>query len=437
MSISYTDDINESTKIKVVGVGGGGGNAVNRMIEDGITNVDFIAMNTDLQVLVRSKAQETVQLGVKMTAGRGAGANPEIGRRSAEESVEDIEKALDGAQMVFLTAGMGGGTGTGAIPVIAKVAREKKILTIGVVTKPFAFEGKRKMIAAESGIAALLDYVDSLIVVPNERLKQVSKEKITLQNAFAQADAVLQQGIVSIASLINVTSFINLDFADVCSVMSNAGYAHMGVGMATGSGKAITAAEQALHSPLIETDVCNAGGVIINFTASPDISLEDIEEAAAHITEAASEDANVIWGVSFDDKLKDTLVVTLIATGFTDENGKSLKREENKKTGMLYDVPAPKPVFSSDAQVRKIETANASRGCTAKQAPSVDEPNLPLPFDDMQDILPQVETFVDMTNRHYEEKINETPIQPVNHEEYEEQEKKNDPLAELRRFWMK
>ena len=304
------------TNIKVIGVGGGGGNAVNRMVESGMRGIEFIAMNTDQQVLFNSKATLKVQLGAKLTKGRGAGADPEIGQRSAEESRDEVANALRGAQMVFITAGMGGGTGTGAAPVVAETAHDLGILTVGIVTKPFSFEGKRKMSLAEQGIANLMMHVDSLIVIPNERLKLISQEKITLANAFEAADNVLRQGVESISELINVPAFINLDFSDVRSIMKDMGYAHMGVGSAKGAGKAENAAKAAISSPLLETTIAGARGVIINITSSPDIGLEDVEQAASLITNAAHPDANIIWGTAFDEKLSDEMRITVVATGF-------------------------------------------------------------------------------------------------------------------------
>lgn len=322
MAFILDEEVQNITNIKVIGVGGGGGNAVNRMVEAGLRGVEFITMNTDQQALSASKATQKVQLGAKLTKGRGAGADPEIGQRSAEESKDEIASSLKGAQMAFITAGMGGGTGTGAAPVVAEIAKELGILTVGIVTKPFSFEGARKMNTADQGISALLQHVDSLIVIPNERLKLISKEKITLANAFEAADAVLRQGVESISSLINIPAFINLDFADVRSVMKNARYAHMGVGMAKGASKADDAANAAISSPLLETSIAGAHGVIINVTASPDIGLEDVERAATLITNNAHPDANIIWGAAFDDTMKDEMRVTVVATGFENVAGK-------------------------------------------------------------------------------------------------------------------
>ena len=304
------------TNIKVIGVGGGGGNAVNRMVDSGLKGVEFISMNTDQQALSASHTTHKVQLGAKLTRGRGAGADPEVGKRSAEETRDEIASALKGAQMIFITAGMGGGTGTGAAPVVASIAKEMGILTVGIVTKPFAFEGKRKMSLAEEGIANLREQVDSLIVIPNERLKLISQEKITLLNAFEAADNVLRQGVESISALINIPAFINLDFADVRSIMKDAGHAHMGVGSATGHTKAEESAKAAISSPLLETSISGARGVIINITSSPDIGLEEVETAASLITTSAHPEANIIWGAAFDEAMSDEMRITVIATGF-------------------------------------------------------------------------------------------------------------------------
>lgn len=311
------DEENEkAVNIKVIGVGGGGGNAVNRMITDGMTSVEFICVNTDQQVLHNSKAINKIQIGEKSTRGRGAGGDPEKGQRAAEESRDEIAAALKNTQMVFITAGMGGGTGTGAAPIVAEVARELGILTVGVVTKPFNFEGKRRMTQAENGIAELCQQVDALVVVPNERLKLISEQKITLANAFEAADGVLKQGVQSISDLINIPGLVNLDFADVTSIMKDAGYAHMGVASASGKDKAEAAAAAAISSPLLETSINGATGVIINVTSSPDIGLDEVDIATNMITQAAHPDANIIWGAAFDDKLEDEIKITVIATGF-------------------------------------------------------------------------------------------------------------------------
>ncbi len=317
MSFTYDTDMDRLVQIKVIGVGGGGGNAVNRMVQMGVTSVEFISVNTDLQALMSSQATHKIQIGDKITRGKGAGSDPSKGQRAAEESREDIEAALKGTDMCFITAGMGGGTGTGAAPVIAEIAKEMGILTIGIVTKPFAFEGRRRMEQAESGIAALREHVDSLVVIPNERLKMVSEQKITLINAFSVADDVLRQGVQSISDLIMHTGVVNLDFADVTTIMKDAGYAHMGIGRAAGKEKASLSAHAAVSSPLLETSINGARGVIINFTASSDIDLDDIDLAATMITKAAHPDATIIWGFAQDDNLDDEMIVTVIATGFS------------------------------------------------------------------------------------------------------------------------
>jgi len=318
MPFEVVEEANVVT-IKVVGVGGGGGNAINRMVDAGVRGVEFVAVNTDKAALIKSKANLKIQIGDKTTAGMGAGGNPDNGRAAAEESKDEIAAAIRDADMIFITAGMGGGTGTGAAPIVASIAKELGILTVGIVTKPFAFEGKKRMTQAESGIAALREHVDSLVVIPNERLKFVSEQKITFKNAFDIADDVLRQGVQSISELINVTALVNLDFADVKSIMSNAGYAHMGVGIATGRDKAEQAARAAINSPLIETSMENARGVIISITGSDDIGLEEVELASSIISDMAHPDATIIWGAQLDDTLEDTLRVTVVATGLGDE----------------------------------------------------------------------------------------------------------------------
>lgn len=315
MSFELEENFESGVNIKVVGIGGGGNNAINRMIESNIRGVEFIAINTDKQALMQSAAAHKIPIGEKITKGHGAGANPEVGMRAAEESEEDIGNAIKGADMVFITTGMGGGTGTGAAPIIAKLARDLGILTVGVVTKPFAFEGRKRMEIAEAGITKLSECVDSLIVIPNERLKQISGGKITLANAFAEADNVLKHGVQSISDLINGTGVVNLDFADVTAVMKNAGTAHMGVGIGKGKEKAEEAAKTAISSPLLETTVSGARGIIVNITGSPDIGLEEADIATSLITKEADPSATIIWGITFDNTLEDTMKVTVIATG--------------------------------------------------------------------------------------------------------------------------
>ncbi|MBR2613558.1 MAG: cell division protein FtsZ [Clostridia bacterium] len=351
MGFMHDDSRESGVCIKVVGVGGGGNNAVNRMISSNVRGVDFIAINTDRQALKNSLALEQVVIGDKITKGFGAGANPSIGARAAEESLDEIKAALAGADMVFVTAGMGGGTGTGAAPVVAKVAHEMDILTVGIVTKPFAFEGKRRMDQAVEGIEEFSQYVDSLVVIPNERLKLVTDSRITLFNAFSEADDVLRKGVQSISELINLEQFINLDFADVTSVMAHSGLAHMGIGSATGKDKAQEAASMAIASPLLETSIKGATGVILSFWVSPDVGLEDIDVAANMVINECNPDVNLIFGVGFDESLEDEMRITIIATGFSEES--------NKAAAVKTDVaaPAPKEEPAKKAEEPKVESA--------------------------------------------------------------------------------
>ena len=318
--------VNHSAEIiKVIGVGGGGGNAVGQMYREGIEGVRFLVCNTDQKALEDSVVPDKIQLG----PGLGAGGQPVVGQDLAEKNLDKIDAIFDDkVKMVFITAGMGGGTGTGAAPVVAKIAKDMGILTVGVVTKPFAFEGKRRMTQAEQGIAELSACVDSLIIVPNERLKYVSETSITLQNAFAIADDVLRQGVQSISDLILLPGLVNLDFTDVTSVMKDAGYAHMGMGSATGKDKATVAADMAISRPLLETSNDGAKGLINNITASADLSLDDIDAASTMIKDKVSEDANIIWGAVIDDKMEDAISVTVIATGFNADSQVAKKKVE-------------------------------------------------------------------------------------------------------------
>lgn len=324
MAFRIENDFDTIVQIKVIGVGGGGGNALDRMVDAGVKCVDFVSVNTDRQALLRSKATQKIQIGEKITQGKGAGSRPEIGQKAAEENREEISQALKGTDMVFITAGMGGGTGTGAAPVVARIAREMGILTIGIVTKPFSFEGRKRMEQAERGIELLKEHVDSLVIIPNERLKYASEQKITLLNAFSVADDVLRQGVQSISDLILLPGLVNLDFADVTAVMKDAGYAHMGVGRASGKDKAEAAANMAISSPLLETAINGAKGVIINITSSADIGLDEIEIASSMIAEQADPEANIIWGAAFDETMEDEMSVTVIATGFASDKSSSL-----------------------------------------------------------------------------------------------------------------
>ncbi len=338
MSFGLDPGLDTVVTIKVVGVGGGGSNVVNRMVKSGVKGVDFIAVNTDKQALTVSSAGHKIQIGEKLTEGQGAGSNPEIGRKSAEESRTQISKTMEGTDMVFITAGMGGGTGTGAAPIMADIAKEMDILTIGVVTKPFSFEGRRRMEQAEEGIRNLRAKVDALVIIPNDRLKYATDQKITFANAFEIADDVLRQAVQSISDLIKNTGFINLDFADVTAVMKDAGMAHMGVGRAAGKNKAEEAARMAVSSPLLETSINGARGVLVNVTGSTDIGLEEVETAANLVQEAADPNALIIFGATFDEDLEDEIRVTVIATGFDEIDAVPLKEDNtgSRAAGRLF-----------------------------------------------------------------------------------------------------
>lgn len=351
--------------IKVIGVGGAGNNVVNRMVSSGTTGVEFIAINTDKQALAVSSADQKIQIGEKLTHGQGAGSDPEIGKKSAEESRNNIAKSLEDADMVFITAGMGGGTGTGAAPTVADIARELGLLTVGVVTKPFTFEGKRRMQQAMLGTDELLGRVDSLLIIPNDRLKYATDQKVTFANAFEIADDVLRQAVTSISDLIKSTGFINLDFADVTAIMKNAGYAHMGVGTAAGKGKAEDAARAAVSSPLMETSINGAKGVLINITGSADMGLEDVESAASLVQEAAHPDANIIFGATFDETMDDEIRVTVIATGFDDS---PVAKSPESKTAKIQEE-----LFTAAAE----KAASEEPGTAAGKAPPEEED----PFD--------------------------------------------------------
>ena len=360
MAFGFETEPNNAVNIKVVGVGGGGNNVVNRMVRSGTKSVDFVAVNTDKQALDASNATFKLQIGEKLTHGKGAGANPDVGRKAAEENRSQLAKALENTDMVFVTCGMGGGTGTGGSPIVADVARELGILTVGVVTKPFAFEGKRRMQQAEEGIQELKSKVDSLVIIPNERLKLATDQKITFANAFEIADDVLRQAVESISDLIKNVGFINLDFADVTSVMKDAGLAHMGVGRAAGEGKAKEAAKMAVSSPLLETSINGAKGVLVNVTGSMDIGQEEVETAATLVQQAAHPDANIIFGAAFDEELEDEIRVTVIATGFEDENS---EKEVPSFTGLAEKVTQTEPegeAVPSEGEVTAPEAGSES-----------------------------------------------------------------------------
>ena len=316
--------------IKVIGVGGAGNNAVNRMIESGIRGVEFISVNTDRQALQMSKAGTKIQIGEKITRGLGAGANPDIGAQSAEESKSEVTEALRGADMVFVTAGMGGGTGTGAAPIVASAAKEMGILTIGVVTKPFTFEGKKRLSQAERGIESLKSKVDTLVVIPNDKLLQIIDRKTSIVDAFRMADDVLRQGVQGISDLIAVPGLVNLDFADVKTIMLNTGMAHMGIGIASGENRAEDAAKQAIQSPLLETSIEGARGVIINITGGNDLGLHEVNTAAELVQRSVDPEANIIFGAVIDETIEDQIIITVIATGFEKESNMGVDKIVSK-----------------------------------------------------------------------------------------------------------
>lgn len=382
MGFEFNSNYDSGVKIKVIGVGGGGGNAVNRMIESNIQGVEFVTVNCDKQVLLTSSAPTKIAIGEKVTKGHGAGSNPEVGKQAAEENLDDLKAILSGADMVFITTGMGGGTGTGAAPVVAKVAKEMGILTVGIVTKPFAFEGRKRMVQAENGIVNLREYVDSLVVIPNERLKLISENRITLSNAFEYADDILRHGVQSISDLINIPGIVNLDFADVSSVMRDAGYAHMGVGTGTGRDKAEVASKMAVSSPLLESSISGATGIIINVTASPDISLDEVETASAMISNEAHPEATIIWGATFDNSLEDTIKVTVIATGIrSDDEGK--RPMATPMMGGINRPAAPAAPSYTTNNVRKPEPVKTAPIASDNKDNLISDSD----FDDIMNIL--------------------------------------------------
>ncbi|SDJ03499.1 cell division protein FtsZ [Salimicrobium halophilum] len=335
MMLDFDTSMDQLATIKVIGVGGGGSNAVNRMIEHGVQGVEFIAVNTDAQALNMSKAEVKMQIGNKLTRGLGAGANPEVGRKAAEESKEQLEEALQGADMVFVTAGMGGGTGTGAAPVIAQVAKELGALTVGVVTRPFTFEGRKRSTQAGGGIDSFKGSVDTLIVIPNDRLLEIVDKNTPMLEAFREADNVLRQGVQGISDLIAVPGLINVDFADVKTIMVDKGSALMGIGIATGESRAAEAAKKAISSPLLETSIDGAHGVLMNISGGTNLSLYEVQEAADIVTSAADQEVNVIFGSVINENLKDEIVVTVIATGFDEtqmKEGQSKPRQRTVQT---------------------------------------------------------------------------------------------------------
>jgi cell division protein FtsZ len=367
--LDFDVDVQQFANIKVIGCGGGGNNAVNRMIREGLKNVEFISVNTDKQALMLSQASQKIQIGDKLTKGLGAGANPEIGNKAAEESKEEISQAIKGADMVFITAGMGGGTGTGAAPVIAEIAKSMGILTVGVVTKPFPFEGRKRMLHAEMGIKNLKERVDTLVTIPNERLLSIVDKKTTLMESFKYADDVLRQGVQGISDLITIPGLVNLDFADVRTIMIDKGLAHMGVGRGTGDNRAQEAAKQAISSPLLETSIVGATGVLLNITGGPDLGLLEINEAAEIVQDAADPDANIIFGAVIDENIKDELRITVIATGFESEKAQCKQHEPVQPVAKIPQKPQPTVSF----------TSNRDEAAATVEYQSYDETNLEIP----------------------------------------------------------
>ena len=380
---STTDNV---VNIKVIGVGGGGNNAVERMLASGLKGVEFVSINTDRQQLNRSASPHKLQIGEKLTKGFGAGSNPEIGKKAAEETRSELAKIMESTDMVFITAGMGGGTGTGAAPVVAEVAKERDVLTVGVVTRPFDFEGAKRRAQAEQGINEMHQKVDALIVIPNDRLKLVSEQRITFRNAFEIADNVLLQAIQSISDLITMDGIINLDFADVTSIMKGAGYAHMGVGYGTGREKAETAARQAIQSPLLETSINGARGVIINVTGCPEITLEEVENAAMMVKEAAHPSAHIIFGASIDDEMEDAMRVTVIATQFDD------------KPHLVEPAPAAK-AEAPEAAASQPELSIFSQPAEPAPASAADEPEEEPKVDPKDDPYGDIARIFDLNRR--------------------------------------
>ncbi len=379
--LDFDGDIQELTNIKVIGCGGGGSNAVNRMIVEGLKNVEFIAINTDKQALMLSHADQKIQIGEKLTKGLGAGANPEIGKKAAEESKEEISAAIKGANMVFITAGMGGGTGTGAAPIVAEIAKSMEILTVGVVTKPFPFEGKRRMRHAEMGIETLKQKVDTLVIIPNERLLRMADKKTTLLDSFKLADDVLRQGVQAISDLITITGVINADFADIKAVMLNKGLAHMGVGFGSGDNRTQDAVHQAISSPLLETSIEGATDVIINFTGGVDLGALEVYDAADVVREAVDPDANIIVGAVIDETLNEEIRITVIATGFEVPNNNIAPSEVINKVNQIQREEVPQP---------KIPTPEV--------AATVEQPKQENNFDD--DDLLDIPVFLRRTKKH-------------------------------------
>ena len=383
--LDFDVEMEQFAQIKVIGVGGGGNNAINRMVEGGLKGVEFLAVNTDKQALFFSKANMKIQIGDKLTKGLGAGSDPDIGQKAAEENRDEIAEALKGSDMVFVTAGMGGGTGTGAAPVVAAVAKELGILTVGVVTKPFTFEGRKRMVQAEKGIAQLKENVDTLIIIPNDRLLQVIQKNTSMVEAFKMADDILRQGVQGISDLIAVPGLVNLDFADVKTIMLNTGIAHMGTGRATGENRAEEAAKQAVHSPLLETSIEGARGVLLNITGGSDLGLLEVNAAAELVQKSADPEANIIFGAVIDESLNDELLITVIATGF------------DRGLGSINIPTAKKPEFSSFFGPKQTSTMSSlNNGGNNNQATQATNNNPQPTSKPLNSIIPDAENDLDI-----------------------------------------
>lgn len=361
MNFNQQESFNEHPIIKVVGVGGGGGNAVNRMIENDVRGVDFVVINTDAQVLRLAKANTRLQIGKLLTKGLGAGADPEIGRQAAEESEDDIRELLRGSDMVFITAGMGGGTGTGASPVVAKIAKELGCLTIGIVTKPFTFEGRKRQEQAEKGLANLKPFVDTLIVVPNDKLIQMTDKNLTMLEAFKEVDNVLRRGVQGIAEIINVPGLINADFADVRNVMKNKGTALMGIGVASGPNRAIEAARKSIRSPLLEIDINGATDAIVFITSDIDITMQEVYDVINEIRNASSSDIDIIFGTGFNVDLQGELIVTVIATGFDKTNALNQENQETEEVEDANQSPVDQIFNTNASQNQEVQAQRRKR----------------------------------------------------------------------------
>ena len=386
MDFTFDSDDNKNAVIKVIGVGGAGGNAVNRMIDDGVQGVSFIAANTDVQALNSNKAEDKIQLGPKLTRGLGAGSHPEVGQKAAEESEQTIEDALKGADMIFITAGMGGGTGTGAAPVVAKIARETGALTVGVVTRPFSFEGPKRSKNAAEGITQLKQYVDTLVIIANNRLLEMVDKKTPMMDAFKEADNVLKQGVQGISDLITSTDYVNLDFADVKTVMENQGAALMGIGRASGENRTVEATKLAISSPLLEVSIDGAKQVLLNITGGPDLTLFEAQDASEIVSKAAGDDVNIIFGTSINPNLGDEVVVTVIATGIDSAAEEAASKQLPGRSHQIKVKPSAAPVNAAPTQNDVGQTVQPTASSDEKTENKETEPK------------PKQESMVDPTS---------------------------------------